>query len=227
MKKIILPSFIIAIVLSSCSSAYNTSQTPDDVYYSPGRVNSSGGDEYVNYESSEDRYLRMKAHNYEVWSSLDDYAYWNDSRYDFGYSCTPSRIGFIGSFSPFYYYSFNPFINYRYYYTPWGGYYNPHYTIVYYNSPRIFNVTSSKTNLSAFRNNFYSNANNQPQKFSSLVNRVFTNRQYTPTNTNTNNNNNNSSRTFKISPSNNTGGRSGGFQSSGGSAGGSRPIRPH
>src|SRR5688500_3829498 len=84
--KIILFGFLAALI-TGCSSAYKASQTPDDVYYSPAR---SGGahretrneDRYEDYVSSqEDRYLRMKVRDRNRWSMIDDYSYWNDSRY--------------------------------------------------------------------------------------------------------------------------------------------------
>ena len=64
--------------LSSCSTAYRTGQTPDDVYYSPERpqaayvsTKNSEEDRHYNdnysgtnyYESREDMYLRMMVGN--------------------------------------------------------------------------------------------------------------------------------------------------------------------
>ncbi len=52
----------------SCSPAYKTSQTPDDVYYSPGK-NSSTRTSMILKPSSDDYYLRMKAKDYVIkWS---------------------------------------------------------------------------------------------------------------------------------------------------------------
>src|SRR5215204_1261969 len=102
----------LSLVFTSCSTAYKSGQTPDDVYFSPerpraeyvrvdddeedrydrGQSNSSNND-YYNYE--EERYLRMKVRNRQRWSYLD-----ND------------------------FYSYNPYIyrNYNYYNSPWNSY---------------------------------------------------------------------------------------------------------
>ena len=84
MQRQILLLAITAAALSSCTTAYKTGQTPDDVYFSPTRPQ----DEYVRVEEKQDdryqyddkyyddRYLRMKVHNYSQWSTLDAwYAY--------------------------------------------------------------------------------------------------------------------------------------------------------
>ena len=76
MKRQILLLAITAAALSSCTTAYKTGQTPDDVYFSPARPQ----DEYVRVEEKEeyryddkyydDRYLRMKVHNRTRWDIL-------------------------------------------------------------------------------------------------------------------------------------------------------------
>ena len=81
MRSSILLLVIVASVFASCSSAYKSGQTPDDVYYSPERQQ----DEYVRVQNDnddqkyqgddnyyDDRYLRMKVHNRVMWSDLDD-----------------------------------------------------------------------------------------------------------------------------------------------------------
>jgi hypothetical protein len=86
MKTRILLLAISAAFLSSCGTMYKSGQTPDDVYYSPGR-------EQVGYvetkedpednrrytdEYTDERYLRMKSSN-QRWSAFDDdYMYWNN-----------------------------------------------------------------------------------------------------------------------------------------------------
>ena len=92
MKSAIVFSSIVAIALSSCSSVYRTAQTPDDIYYSPGREatdsyvqmdrpneragryrnDEAGQDEYMN---PDDRVLRMRVRNRGMWSAFDDYGY--------------------------------------------------------------------------------------------------------------------------------------------------------
>jgi alkanesulfonate monooxygenase SsuD/methylene tetrahydromethanopterin reductase-like flavin-dependent oxidoreductase (luciferase family) len=93
MKHTLLLTVLSIGFLASCSTAFKAGQTPDDVYYSPGREITSAKqeekdqrqkEEYQEYVSSQDdRYLRMKVANRNRWSSLDDFDYWHDSRYDF------------------------------------------------------------------------------------------------------------------------------------------------
>src|SRR6185295_8830462 len=90
MQRQILLLAITAAALSSCTTAYKTGQTPDDVYYSPARPQ----DEYVRTEKQDDRqyrsnddyyddrYLRMKVHNHTRWSDLDDWYYYGN-RYNY------------------------------------------------------------------------------------------------------------------------------------------------
>src|SRR5436190_21477494 len=92
MQRQILLLAITAAALSSCTTAYKTGQTPDDVYYSPARPQ----DEYVRVEKKEqqqyrsnddyydDRYLRMKVQNRNRWSDLDDWYYYGN-RYTYSY----------------------------------------------------------------------------------------------------------------------------------------------
>lgn len=123
--------------LSSCTTAYKTGQTPDDVYYSPTRPQ----DEYVrmereddrryNYQEDyyEDRYLRMKIRNRYQWNDLNDwYAY---ERWGFGHN---------------YYYGtyYNPFNSWNYYYNPYCSpvvFVNTRYQTTY-NHPRTVNLNA-------------------------------------------------------------------------------------
>ena len=115
MKLQILLLALVVAALSSCTSAYKTGQTPDDVYYSPTRP----GDEYVRtekkddrrYESREeyydDRFLRMRVQNPYRWSQLDDY-YFNN----------PYAYNYYGNYSSWN----NPWNSYW----QWNNYYNPY-----------------------------------------------------------------------------------------------------
>src|SRR5882672_5100481 len=118
MKSAILLLALTAAVLSSCTIAYKTGQTPDDVYFSPPR----GQDEYVRVENNdepryqgqdyyEDRYIRMRVNNRYQWSYLDDYYFDN-----------PYAYNYYGSYNNW----SNPWNNYW----AWNSYCNP-----YYNSP--------------------------------------------------------------------------------------------
>ncbi len=220
MKNKNLHILIAALILSSCSTAYKTTQTPDDVYYSPAKE-VPGGDDYNNPppSSADDNYLRMKAHNHTVWSSIDDYSYWNDSRYDFGYSCTPSRYEFINSFNM---YPFGWNYGYGLYGYGWNGWNSPHGTVVFYKNPQVYFGNTTKTNLTAYGNHIYNNQNNQD----GLFKRIFTGNN--ANNNYSNTNGNNPSRTFNsgTGTNNSAGGRSGGYHSSGSSASSPRPPRP-
>ncbi|HNF30269.1 MAG TPA: hypothetical protein PLY81_08330, partial [Chitinophagaceae bacterium] len=69
MKAKIFYSILLVSILTSCSSAYKTSQTPDDVYYSPAE-----GNYYVEKEvkTEDEDYLRMKVRN-NRFRTIDDY----------------------------------------------------------------------------------------------------------------------------------------------------------
>jgi hypothetical protein len=122
--------------LSSCSTMYKSGQTPDDVYYSPGREqpaavqtdedpkkNRKFTDEYT-----DESYLRMKSSS-RRWSAFDDdYMYWNNPTWNsqmmfnswgspyygmgystgYGYGYSSWHIGF-SSFWGSPYYLYNPF----------------------------------------------------------------------------------------------------------------------
>src|SRR6185369_604690 len=90
MKSSLLLLAFAALVFSSCTSAYKTGQTPDDVYYSPARpqeeyvqVEKKDDREYRGESYYEDRYLHMKASNPYLWSQLDDYYYNNPYAYNY------------------------------------------------------------------------------------------------------------------------------------------------
>jgi len=77
-----------SLLLAGCSSVYRTAQTPDDVYYSEGRIveevattrgaQNRQADGYSSYwEDQDDDYLRMKVRDRSRWGGLDDIDYWN------------------------------------------------------------------------------------------------------------------------------------------------------
>lgn len=239
MKRFLLFSALSIGLLSSCSTAYKAGQTPDDVYYSPGRDvptareeerAQQAKEEYEEYVSSQDdRYLRMKVANRSRWNSLDDYDYWYDSRYDF---C---------SYNLYNNYSHNPWIPgmglHLGYGSYWGnpyrfGWNSPVYTLINYSTPKFNPGYTTGSNLSAYRNKSYLNTNNaynpktgtyQPannkNNFGSLLKRVFTN---SPSGNNTSYDrpartfDNSNSRSSSTTPTNsNAGGNSGGFKSTG------------
>ena len=231
MRSAILLLVLSAAVLGSCTSAYKTGQTPDDVYYSPARQH----DEYVNVkqhddqkyknddEYYDDQYLRMKVHNRVMWSDLDDYYYYNPR---FSYS---------------YYNSFN----WNNPWTPlmfWNSYYNPYcspvmytgYSKVIYNHPRIFNLNTYNNNQ--LTNNNYTNPKvgsyNNYGNYGGSTGSPKIIKGYAPSNSNNGAGNflrnifngssgsNNSSQSSSSSAP-----RSSSSGSSGGSSGGSAPVR--
>jgi len=130
-----------AIVISSCSTAYRTGQTPDDVYLSSGRTvarpvaagNYRNQDRDIMMEIRDPRYRTLDY-------AYDDYSY---SPYNYGY-------------------------NYDYYYNP-VYYPYPVYTTSYYCTCNCYdkydvilkapvNTTPRMTNLSAY-NGKYNNSN--------------------------------------------------------------------
>lgn len=140
--KLYLPVLPIALFLVSCSTAYKTGQTPDDVYFSPARQRLEH-DEYARvekkenryYESDEeyreDRYLRMKT-RYRRYSVLDGGnfgGYYDYHRHNnWGYY----NRGIYVYNNP---YAYNPYYNKPYY----GGYVYGNVNPVY-NKPRTGNL---------------------------------------------------------------------------------------
>ncbi len=148
MKSSILLLAFASLVISSCTTAYKTGQTPDDVYFSPERP----ANEYVRvekendryYEGSdeyyEDRYLRMKVMNRTRWSNLDDYYYYN--RYNYSYN----NIYYNNPWNPYHY---------------WNHYYNPYNTGVIILNPKTSttNAGPRRINLNAYNNSQLMNNN--------------------------------------------------------------------
>lgn len=250
----LLGSLLTIGLLSGCTTAYQTGQTPDDVYYSPGRDGLSKREEekvreeqerYEEYISSQDdRYLRMKVANRNRWSGIDDFDYWHDSRYDF------SRYNGLGNWNSFYTWN-NPWnlgFNYGFFRPQPGlgygwGWNNPMYTVIAYASPKFYSGSTSGSNLSAYRNTKGFNNNNKGyynpktgsfvntgssnNSFGSLLKRVFS----TSANSSLGSSFDRPVRSFSNSngstatPSSNAGGNSGGVKSTGSSAGSGRGGR--
>jgi uncharacterized membrane protein YgcG len=230
MKPLLLLLAFSAIIISSCTTAYKTGQTPDDVYYSPVRPQ----EEYVRVDNIdnrtnggteqyyEDRQLRMKVHNPTRWSELDDWYYYNN------------RYNYFGNYNPLSWN--NPWNNYTY----WNYYYNPYCprvimvnpkSVATYNKPRVFNLNTynnpplnnnynGKNIRNAGNNNNNSNDSyntNSRRDAGSTLRDIFRG---------SNNNNSGSSSSSHPNSSSNTSSNSG---SSGGSSGssssGNAPVR--
>ena len=226
-------------VLSSCTSAYKTGQTPDDVYYSPVRPQAA----YVQTETKEeerptqysddyyeDRFLRMRIEDRYRWSTLDDY-YFNNA------------------------YAYNSFGNYYSLNSPWNSYfawnchYNPYYGgIPYYPggviiktprnynppsralvfNPNSYNIRTTGTTSSGSKglsNNYYNRYNNNNRSNNTLgesIRKVFSNNNGSGS---YNSGSNSSSPSRSYSPSSGSSSSSGGSGRSGGGGGVSRPSR--
>ena len=170
--KLYLPFIASVLAFASCSTAYKTGQTPDDVYFSPARqrdeyvrVEKNDDRQYQNDEASrEDRYLRMKT-SYRRYSVLDDcdcYAY-NGSNYHGYYdSYRYNNLGYYNNW-----YATPPYYT-NSYYSPYN--YNPYYYNPYYNKPYYSGVVTGNvqriytgprtTNLNAYSNNSNTNGSN-------------------------------------------------------------------
>lgn len=194
MQKVLFVSLIAASLLTGCSAVYQSGQTPDDLYFSPGKELSDSevkkqNDDAERYQQNvstiDDRYLRMKVTNRNQWSNLDDFSYWNDMRFNFA----P-----YNSFNNYYGSSLHPNLNnpwsigwntgwnYGIGINPWNtwgsggwgggwggsqiGWNNPMYTLICYSNPKAITPTyTSGTNLNAYRNRTYNN-NNSGSKLS-------------------------------------------------------------
>ena len=218
MKNIMLVGIALVMIVTGCSTAQKAASTPDDVYYSPApETRVYAEDRYeATAANNDDNYLRMKVNNRYQWAAIDDYSYWNDSRYDFGYSCFPSRQVLLNPNTPYGAWSFG------FYYSPWGSFYNPCYTVVYYSNPKAYYGSTSKTNLTAFSNNRYYTGSSNKANSGSLFKSLFNSNNSSEYNTNT------PARSFSSGStlSNSAGGRSGGFNSTRSSGSISRPSRP-
>ena len=238
MRSAILLLVLSAAILGSCTSAYKTGQTPDDVYFSPERpqdkyvtVRDQDEDRYQGNDYYDDQYLRMKVHNRMMWSELDDPYFYNPA-YSYTYS-------YYNNWSN----AWNP-------YTSWNYYYNPYCSpVIYttktataYNRPRVFNLNTynnSQTNSNYTKGSILNNNN---YNYSGKPVRIV---GYTPSNSSGNNNSSsgagnflrnifNSSSNSGSSSNNNSsigsgnrssGSSSGSSGSSGGGGGVSAPAR--
>lgn len=248
MKTTLLAVSLAVGLLTSCSAVYKSGQTPDDVYYSPAREGGNRKEEqkqqqaderYEEYISSQDdRYLRMKVANRSRWTSIDDYDYWYDSRYDFGnYSY---RSGW-NNYSNFCNNNFNFGVSYGGVRRPFlgngCGWNNPIYTLIGYSNPKVYAGSTTGSNITAYRNKGYNNTNSgykdpksgswintgngNNNNFGNLVKRVFSSAVGTTQSgsydraARTFNNNSNSNSNNNSAPSSSAGGNSGGFKSTG------------
>ncbi len=129
MKTKILHFTLLAAVLSSCSTAYKSTQTPDDVYYSPVRA------EKEKEEKDRDEVRREPAKDYEIAMGIRDYR-WRDFRDDYSYDNSPYNYT-CKKYNYGYYY--NP------YYYPWAIYTGKtSYSKPVNTTPRMVNLNTYK-----------------------------------------------------------------------------------
>lgn len=128
-SKILLLAISVA-ALSSCSTAYKTGQTPDDVYYSPAKVVENNN---RNDERNQVRY--QPATDYEITMGIRDRR-WRDFSDDYGYRYSPYSYATYNMYNYGYYY--NP------YYYPWAIYTGK----LTYNAP--VNTTPRMVNLNTY-----------------------------------------------------------------------------
>jgi len=248
MKSSILLLALIAVVFSSCTTAYKTGQTPDDVYYSPTRPQ----EEYVRaekqddryYQGSEDyytdRYIRMRTMDRYRWSALDDYYFNNPYAYNY--------YSYAGNWNN----PWNSYWTWNNFYNPYSGGlpYYPGNVIIIKNPTRysvpsramVFNPNSYVTPKPASQprldlhgpNNRYYNAYNGTNSNTSRYNNTNSSRgnngsSYRSTNTDNNNYrpNNTSTPTRSYTPSSSSSSSSSGSSSTPSSSSGSssRPPR--
>jgi hypothetical protein len=177
MKTTFLLLFITVFLLSACTTAYKSAQTPDDVYFSPNhslnehkKVKQDDQGNNADNQYYDDRYLRMKVHNHILWSELDDwYSY---DRYSLAYNYT---------LNPFL--TFNPYISWNYNYNPYCSQYHTNTMVIknlVQHTPRYFNLQtyspqqyeSNNGKINPFTNtaNTYYNNSYSPSRNSSMNN---------------------------------------------------------
>lgn len=158
MKSLILISLSAGMALVGCTGMYKTTQTPDDVYYSPAKE----VDQYVQVDQSRrsyrandymedmpsDRWLRMRVRYPNRWNVFDEYD-WNPYSYGYNNNYGYNKYGGWNS------YSWNNFYF-------WNSFYNPYFnTVVVVNpsvNPNLF--ANVKTFNPGAYTNRYDNGNN-------------------------------------------------------------------
>jgi uncharacterized membrane protein YgcG len=225
--KILLIAFS-AAAFTSCSTAYKSGQTPDDVYYSPVKLAEERKDEDRKKEEARPventaDYNRIRmTYRDRRWRDLD-----ND--YDYSYNNSPYRYCTCNC-------------------NNYGYFYNPYYYSKPLYSPRVIpaapiNSTPRTVNLNTYKNyatavhtdpktgvttsqtttRQYNNSNGG-SKVGNILREVFTPGSNNNSNSNSQSTNNN--RTYTPAPSTNSSSGSSNSGSSGGSSSGGSVSRP-
>ena len=200
---------------SSCSTAYKSGQTPDDVYYSPARVVQEK--EKQNEERKQERY--EPGNDYEITMGIRDRR-WRDFREDYEYRKSPYYYATCNTHNYGYYY--NP------YYYPWAIYTGKlTYSAPVNTTPRMVNLNAyngyntkvatgktSGTVTSVNPTSQYNNSNRSGSRVGNILRQTIEPTPSTPSSNNT--------RTYSPSSNNSSSGSS----SSGSSSSGNSNSRP-
>lgn len=182
--------YILSIILFvSCTTAYKSGQTPDDIYYSKPRTVVENNLNVHTDNVYEERQIRMAAYDYR-WRTLND-------RYDYNYNYSPYNYGYnYGYYFNPYYYPFPVYANN-------GVFVNPKNTTIrttnlnaYNNTISTYTATKGSGNVRTTTVRGYNNSNNQTIRNTDT--RTYTEprsetRTYSPSSGNSSNNSNSSS----------------------------------
>ena len=128
---------MVIVLLGSCTTAYKSGQTPDDVYFSPSK---NGGEEYLAakpkeynrvyrddaYNDPNDNWLRMRVRNPYLWNRFDYYDMYGPSMY----SPSSWMYNWNSPYSFHYGSYFNSFYN-------WNSFFNPYFTTMVVVTPKL------------------------------------------------------------------------------------------
>ena len=138
-KFLLIP--LLAIVFTSCSTAYKSGQTPDDVYYSPVKMVEDDNDdekEEQKITDKEEKEIRMATRD-RRWRDFDD---------DYNYRYDPYHYGYS-----------------------YGYYYNPYYchNPVYINSGYIVNPKNSTARMANLGSYTHTTQSTSPGKTGNTI----------------------------------------------------------
>jgi hypothetical protein len=142
------------VIFTSCTSVYKNTQMPDDLYYAPTAPKVEREEEKTEEQKEqerEDRFIKQKVQNRVRWNTIDDYTYWNDTRYN---HCNCNCNGNVhwNSYNTAWTNTYNNWL--------WFNNFNNPYTLfVPYTAPNTVKNTSSFTPVRAYGNNNTSNTN--------------------------------------------------------------------
>ncbi len=188
MKRQTILYLFLAAAISSCSTAYKSGQTPDDLYAAKGKPVVEKHEYVHNDYSVEDRRIRMASYDYR-WRTLDDYS-------DYNCSYSPYSYGYN------YGYYYNPFYYPYPVYSPGIKYINPKSTVIrttnlntYNNTVSTYAPVKSAGYTRTVTIHGYNTSNSNSTRSTD-----YSTRTYTPATTTNTSSNNNSSSNSSSSP---------------------------